>query len=420
MNNKRFVRIVAIVLAIIMLFGIVMIALTAIAGGTASARVTQTQIDNLRGERRELERQRNEIESEINAVEFERMAEIQRKEILDRRIMVTGLEIENINSSIEYFETLIREKEYEVFLAQTREDEQLDRFRSRVRSMEENGIITYLEIIFDATSFADMLARIDIVGDIMRADQEAYDDLTLAREDTEEARDALEEAMDELNAENDRLEEKETELYEQVGEASALIIQMEYDIETDRQLHAMLVEEEENLQRDINALVAEFERQQEAERQRLLAEQRNRQQGSAGGSENAPVSGTGEFTWPVPGHHSVSSPFGVRRHPIHGDLRQHNGIDIPAPHGTPVVASDSGQVITSSFNSVFGNFIVIAHGNNTTTLYAHLSSRGVSVGDTVSRGQQIGRIGSTGWSTGPHLHFEISVNGQRINPQSRL
>jgi len=415
MNNKKFVRIVAIVLAFLMLLSVIVIAIDALTDTRASARVTQGQIDELRREKRDLERQKREIQSKINTIEFERMTEILRKEVLDERIKLTGMEIENVNETIAYFNLLIREKEYEVFLAQSREDEQFERYRNRVRNMEENGIISYLEIIFDSTSFSDMLARIDFVADIMRADENAYNDLIEARNETEAAKDALEQTKEELDEEKLYLEEKERELYEQLEEAQALIQKMEEDLNTERLLRDQKAEDEARVQREINVAVAELARQQEAERQRRLREAARRASSTPSG---ASVTGTGELMWPVSGQ--ITSPFGVRRHPVFGDMRQHSGIDIAASHGTSVVAADSGTVITSTYNSSYGNYVVISHGNGMTTLYAHLSSRSVSQGATVSRGQQIGLIGSTGISTGPHLHFEVSVNGSRINPRLKL
>lgn len=414
MNNKRFVRIVAIVLAFLMFLSVAMIAISSLADATASARVTQSQIDELRGEKRDLERQRREIQSRINTIEFERLNEIGKKDLLDERIVLTGLEIDNINSIIDNYNILIREKEYEVFLAQGREEEQLQKYRNRVRDMEENGIISYLEIIFDSTSFSDMLARIDFVADIMRADENAYNDLQVARNETEAAKESLEQTKEEMDEEKVNLEEKEAELQEQLDEAHALILQMEASLDTESQLRDQVIADEARVQREINAAVQELARQQEAERQRRLREQ-NR---SSGGSTGVSVTGTGELMWPVGG--PITSHFGVRRHPVWGDMRQHNGIDIGANHGTTVVAADSGTVITSTHNSTYGNYIVISHGNGVATLYAHLSSRSVSVGTSVSKGQQIGLVGSTGISTGPHLHFEVSVNGVRINPLNRL
>jgi len=344
------------------------------------------------------------------------MTELTKKGVLDDRIMLTGLEIDNVNSIIAYYDILIREKEYEVYLAQGREDAQLQKYRNRVRDMEENGIISYLEIIFDSTSFSDMLARIDFVSDIMRADESAYVDLITARNETEAAKENLEMAKAEMDDEKAYLELKEAELFEQLEEAHALITKMENDIETEKQLRSMVIEEEARVQREINAKVEELRRQQEIERQRRLREQQRSSSGSSGGM-NA-VTGTGELMWPVGG--TVTSGFGVRRHPVFGDMRQHNGIDIHSSHGTSVVAADGGTVITSSYNSSYGNYIVISHGNGITTLYAHLSTRSVSTGTNVSKGQLVGLVGSTGISTGPHLHFEVTVNGSRVNPYSKL
>jgi murein DD-endopeptidase MepM/ murein hydrolase activator NlpD len=307
--------------------------------------------------------------------------------------------------------------EYEVIVAQNREDEQLARFRSRVRDMEENGFITYLEIIFDSTSFADLLARIDFVADIMRADENAYNALQEARAETEAAKAELEDTRAELYVEEENLEVKIAELEEQLNEANQLIYDMENDLESHRALHALVREEEDRVLREINAAVAELERQRERERQRRAAAARAAGNRNTAGGGTAVV-GTGEFVRPTAGR--VTSPFGMRRHPVHGDMRMHNGIDIGAPHGQAIVAADSGTVVTSQFNASYGNFIVISHGNGVSTLYAHLSTRQVSVGDTVTRGQRIGLVGSTGVSTGPHLHFEVIVNGTRVNPMRWL
>jgi len=416
MGNKRFVRIVAIVLAFLMLLSVVLIAVEVLANSSASARVTQGQIDDLRSRKRELEREKREIQSKINTIEFERMTEITKKGVLDQRIDLTGQEIDNVVSTISYFDLLIREKEYEVFLAQDRENEQFEKYRNRVRSMEENGIITYLEIIFDSTSFSDMLARIDFVADIMRSDENAYNNLINARSETEAAKAALEETRAEMDEEKAYLEIKEAELLEQLDEAHELILKMEEDIDTERQLRDLVISEEARVQREINAAEAELARQQELERQRRLREQQQRASGT--GAHSGSVTGTGQLMWPVGG--PVTSGFGVRRHPVFGDMRMHSGIDIGASHGATVVAADAGTVITSSYNSSYGNYVVVSHGNGITTLYAHLSSRSVGVGASVSKGQQVGLVGSTGISTGPHLHFEVMVNGSRVNPHSKL
>jgi len=133
---------------------------------------------------------------------------------------------------------------------------------------------------------------------------------------------------------------------------------------------------------------------------------------------NSKLTYSSGMIWPCPGYKTLTSYFGRRFHPVLKIYRSHNGIDIAAPSGANIIAAASGEVITSEYSSSYGNYIVINHGSGVTTLYAHMSVRGVSVGAKVSQGQSIGKVGSTGISTGPHLHFEVSVNGTRQDPQS--
>jgi len=404
--NKKVTRVIAIILAVVMLISIGFIVLDAVVA-TANTRSPREQINRLRSELQEYQRRKREVQANINAIDFATRSETARKNVLDDRIVLTGLEIDNIEATIGMYELLIIEQEAEVVRAQEREDAQFAAYRRRVRDMEENGAISYLEILFDSTSFADMLARIDFVSDIMRADEQIYFSLVRAREDTALAVKVLEETKDELEAEKELLEERQIELAYQVAEADAIIYALLQDRETEAAIYAEIAADEARILADIRRAEEELRRQE--------AEAAARRQ-----AQNI-VRGTGELRWPVPGHNRISSPFGTRMHPVFRVMRQHSGIDIPAPHGTNVIAADTGVVITSTFNSSFGNFIVISHGENRngdriTTLYAHLQSRAVSVGDRVERGQVIGRVGSTGVSTGPHLHFEVTVNGTRVNP----
>ena len=393
--NKRLVRVIAIVLALIIAGSVVFSILSTLSAG---ASVTQSQIDKLREERREIQRRRQEVQSRINAIEFEKLTEIAKKQVLDDRIIYTGYEIENISEMIEDYALLIEEKEVEVVVARENEQTHLLTYKGRVRSIEENGVISYLEILFNSSSFSDLLARIDFVGDIMKADEAMYYNLVAARSATEAAVRALELAKEEMEEEKAELEAKEAELLILIDEASAIIEKLNADIDTESQLHRQMAEEEERVQRQIAESVEQLRRQEAAARQRS-------------------VTGTGRYIWPVPSSSNVTSTFGTRMHPVHKVMRQHNGIDIGARHGANVIAADKGTVVTSTYNSSYGHYIVISHGSGATTLYAHLSSRRVSEGQAVEQGQVIGLIGSTGVSTGPHLHFEISVNGVRQDPQ---
>jgi murein DD-endopeptidase MepM/ murein hydrolase activator NlpD len=270
--------------------------------------------------------------------------------------------------------------------------------------MEENSAITYLAIVFDASSFSDLLARIDAIGDIMRADKLAYEELVTARQLTMEAKIALEESMAESEAQKEELVAKETELLSQIDQSLALIAEIEATLEAHNEMYDALDSEADKIQADINKKTEELRKQEAA--------------AAAAGRNNTAVKGTGTFQWPSPSCNIVTSKFGSRYHPIYKEVRIHQGIDVGAKYGSLVVAADSGKVITSAYSSSYGNYVVISHGDGITTLYAHLSQRLVAANATVTKGQNIGKVGSTGASTGPHLHFEISVNGSRKNPLS--
>ena len=392
--NKKTVRLIAIIMALVMAVSLIIGIVSSL---TADARVTQSQINKLREEREDIRRRKQEVQSRINEIEFEKLGAVAQKQVLDDRIILTGYEIENITETIEDLTLLIVEKEHEVEAAIVNEMNHLETYKERVRSMEENGVISYLEIIFNSGSFSDLLARIDFVGDIMKADETTYYALIDAREETKAAKVALEDTKEEMEEELELKIQKEAELVEQIEEASAIIKKLEEDIETETELRNEIALEEEIVQKEINEKVEQLRRQEAAARARAIV-------------------GTGRFIWPVPSSGNVTSGFGSRMHPVFRVVRQHNGIDIAAKHGANIVAADRGTVITSAYNSSYGHYVVVSHGNGMTTLYAHMSSRKASAGDTVDQGQVIGLIGSTGVSTGPHLHFEVSSGGSRQNP----
>ncbi len=237
------------------------------------------------------------------------------------------------------------------------------------------------------------MGRIDFVGEIMEFDENLYQQLEEAKEATVAAKDDLEDAKADQEDLKADLLVREDELNEQVSEADALLAEIESNLDSYTALYDEAEADEAAVQEQINQMVEELEKQ-----------------------EAGSVAGTGSFIWPTPSCYVVTSTYGMRLHPKYHVYKMHTGIDIGASYGSKVLAADSGKVLTSQYSSSYGNYIVISHGNGTTTLYAHLSSRKVSAGDTVTQGDLIGLVGSTGVSTGPHLHFEISVNGSRVNP----
>jgi murein DD-endopeptidase MepM/ murein hydrolase activator NlpD len=382
------IRFVAILMAAVMVLSVLYVAVSSF---TASA-VTQSQIDSLKQKKKEIEKKKAEIQSQINSLEYEQATALAKKEVLDDQIKYTQDEIDNITEQIDTYTNLIIVKEQEAQDAQVKEDAQWVKYKANIRMMEENGTISYIAVIFEADSFTDLLSRIDMVGSIMTYGENLYDELKAAKLATIEAKEQLELSKAEQEAEKVELQAKQSELDTQLAEASALLKKIDEDIQAAKDLYKQEAAEANSIQSDINKKIEELNKQTQT------------------------VKGTGTLVWPAPSCTIVTSQYGMRYHPVYGEYRMHTGIDIGAKYGTNIVAADSGTVITSKYSSSYGNYIVISHGNGVTTLYAHLSSRSVKEGASVTQGQTIGKCGSTGISTGAHLHFEVSVNGSRVNP----
>ena len=365
--------------------------LYAVVGSLTASAVTQAEIDALKNQQKEIATKKAEIQSQINSFEYQQATVLAKKSVLDDQISYTQEEIANLTEQIATYDLLIWDKQQEYYEMQQHEEAQLERFKTRLRIMEEHGTISYIAVILKANSYADLLSRIADVGEIMESDELLYEQLKQAKQDTLEAKQSLEESQQERQAEKDNMVLLQKELNVERSEADALLQEIEDNLETERDLYQQETAEYSAIQKEINQKVEELKKQQT-------------------------VTGTGTLIWPTPSSYKVTSEFGMRMHPIYHELRMHTGIDIGASYGTSVVASDGGTVITSKYSSSYGNYIVISHGNGYTTLYAHLSSRLAAAGDNVTQGQVIGKVGSTGASTGPHLHYEVSKDGKRVNP----
>ncbi len=386
--SKKVVRLIAIILAILMVMGV----LTAvIASRPAKATVTQSSINSKKAELEQIKQRKQEIKSELASVEYEQYTALAKKQVLDEQMTLTQEEIDIIDAQIAEYDVLITEKGEQLNEAIAEEDAQFKLYQERLRAMEENGTISYYSIFLGAADFSDFLSRVDFVSEIIEYDELVYDELLKAREATECAKAELEEARSEQEDMRAVQVEKQEELAAAIEEAAILIEQLEDDYATYEALYDEIAAEEYKVQQEVNKMVAEYERSQT-------------------------VKGTGTFIWPSAASRKVTSPYGTRLHPIFKTYRFHSGIDIGASYGSQVLAADGGTVTTAGYSSSYGNYVVIYHGNNMTTLYAHMSKLYVKKGDTVKQGSVIGLVGSTGNSTGPHLHFEIRKNGSTVNP----
>ena len=372
------------------------LAVTALTPGVGVLAVSQAQIDALEEQRDELKAQREEMQAGIDELEGQHADLMEQKTALDNQNEVYRQEIELIEEQVELYAALVEQKEREVEQATADENEQLANYRRHVRAMEENGRFSYLSILFGSRSLGELLSNLDMIGEIMEADQRSYEQYTAAREESERIQAEYELMLTDLGEKQAELEDEKAALEAQIEEAQQLIVELEEQLETDRAAYEEQLAKEQALESEIQNMIAELERQEAA---------------------NSIVS-TGTYIWPLPGY-SPGSAYGWRIHPIWGDMRFHAGEDIGAPSGTPILAADSGiaTVIPNNGNG-YGNYIMINHGGGRVTLYAHMSAFAVSNGATVTQGQVIGYVGSTGNSTGPHLHFEVRVNGATTDPKS--
>ncbi|WP_242961122.1 murein hydrolase activator EnvC family protein [Flavonifractor sp. An91] len=388
------VGVLAAVLALLMLLPMVSMIIS------SAGAVTQSEIDALKKEQEESQAKQDALKDQLADLEADQAAAQEKRQLLTEQLNAINAEIANIDAQISYYDGEIAQKEEERKEAEAREAEQYDLFCQRVRMMEEQGTVSYWSILFNAESFSDLLDRIADVDAVMAYDNEVMDQLIATREELERVQGELESARAEEQAAKEQQEAKKAEQQAKVAEAQALVDQINADTaEVNRQLDA-----ESAAASEIQAEIAQKQKQLEEERKQ----------------NNIVISSETGYLWPLPGYYRLSSLFGYRIHPITGVAHSHTGIDIPASGGTPILAAKSGQVVTSAYHYSYGNYVVIDHGNGNSTLYAHMSSRAVSESQMVTQGQVIGYVGTTGSSTGNHLHFEVRDNYTRVDPESKF
>ena len=412
-KRKIFIRVTCIILAGLMVLGL----LTAVFGSNAyaaSSSAIQAEIDELNSKKSDIQDRMDEIQSEIDSLDYEKATVLEKKELLDKKNTLAQQELDVIEEQIDIIDGLISNMQEDLALAQEEENTQREHWLARVRAMEEGSDLGYIEVIFNATSFSDLLTRIDLVNEVMVYDEELEEAYIEARKNVEE----LESQAEVLYAENEsargELEVKQAQLEADIEAATQLIIEMENNIEE----YNIALEEERQTQAEVEELIvkkeaelAEAKAAEEAARQAALAAAaaaaaaNGTSTGSGGGGGGTSSSGTW-MIWPSYTSY-ITSGYGYRVNPVSGVYKLHSGSDIGASYGSAIYAAASGTVILAGWNGGYGNCVMINHGNGYTTLYGHMSSIAVSDGQSVSQGQVIGYVGSTGNSTGPHLHFEV-------------
>lgn len=396
-QKKFFSAAIAALLTLVLAFGVL---------PAQAFAVTQAEIDELERKKEAIEEKVAEKQAVVDELEEQQASVLEQKRALDERNDYLYEQLSINAEQIALYNELIAQKAREVDAAKAKELEQLERYRKRVRAMEENGRADFLTMLLNANSLGEFLTAIDDIGEIMESDKMLEDAYIAARENTERVKAdyeaykaTLEEKKEELNAEKVKIEAE-------IAEAAQLIERIKEDLNMNSEELDELLKAQKDAEELIDQKIAELEEQKRREQEALAAAQAGQGGGEGGGATYGTVTGSGSFAWPCACTY-ITSVVGYRYHPISGEWKYHSGMDIGCQYGDSVWASDAGNVIIAGVNGGYGNCVMIDHNNGYYTLYGHLSSIGVSVGQSVSQGQYIGAVGSTGVSTGPHLHFEI-------------
>lgn len=353
------------------------------------------QKSDLESKNQQTQSEINEIKERIKKAEESKSPYLEKKKELDTKLNEANAELSRLTNQVNSIQSDINAKQADIDWLDGEESKSREIFKERMRALYEDNKMSYIDILFDSGSISDFFNRLEIIKQLADYDNEIIESIVFSKEKIAEAKAVLDE-------QKSRVEVVRTEAQAARDKVNAL------EIENQQVLDA--------INSDISAAKAEqAAKEKEAANIQNQIKKLLEQQNNSGTTLTYSSKG---MVWPCPGYKTLTSQFGRRFHPVLKIYRSHNGIDIAANSGANVIAAADGVVITSQYSSSYGNYIVINHGSGVTTLYAHMSSRGVSVGANVKAGQSIGKVGSTGISTGPHLHFEVSVNGTRQDPES--
>lgn len=378
----------------------------------SKGQYTNDYIEQSEASKSEAEKQKKELKSNLTDIKSMLASLEKAKADLAGYIEELDEDLDDINEKIEALEQLITDKEFEIEttkieLAEAEEvrAKQYATMKKRVKFMYEKGNSSYLEMLTSARSFVDFLNKAEFIGRLSAYDRRMLDDFIASENEVRDTKAKLEEQEVDLKETKEAVE-AEKEAFETLIESKQEeIVSYESDIDNKEEAIA----EYEAMIAEQDAVIKEIEKAIEAERQRLIEE-----------NEVVRNYDGGVFAWPAPSYTRISDDYGNRIHPTLKTQQFHNGVDMAAPSGSPILAAYDGKVIAASYSATMGNYIMIDHGDNVITIYMHASSLGVSEGQEVSRGQQIGKVGSTGRSTGPHLHFSVRKNGSYVSPWGYL
>lgn len=411
---KNIKRAVALILAVLLTVSVLFVAIPYIASAAETSTEIRDKISELEKDAKELEDKRDKLNAEIEATKNQSLTTIQKKTQLDQQIEISQLEIQNLNDQIREYNLLLADTQAKLDAGLAQQEELNQKYKARVRAMEENGSISYWSILFKARSISDLIDRIAMIGEIAAADKKMMKQMQESNAAVAALMAEVEADRAKLQTKSGELEKKNAQLLTQRADADKLLKDLVNQANTLEGSYKILEEEEDRIRKMIMEEQARYEKVLEEEKRKAL-EEANKNNAAGTGTTN-PV-----FSSPLPkGSARVTDAYGYRIHPIYGYYAMHHGVDLAANHGTPVYAIAAGYVTIASYTSANGNYVSLAHGNGYGSIYCHLDRYTVKVGDFVVEGEIIGYVGSTGWATGPHLHFEIHKDGTSVNPMQYI
>lgn len=411
-NRKLWVSILAGVLAVIMVLGLVAGVLPGLVNAKSVSEL-QSQVDELNKQHKELEKEISKLEGKLSSNLDSMEKIVAQKNTIDQEIFLLYSQMANLNEQIAAYSRLIADKQDELDAAQERLDALNKKNKERIRAMEEDGGLNYWSVLFKANDFADLLDRINMIEEIAASDQRRLKEMSDTAKEVAEAKQTLEEKRVELEQSKTKLEESQKKQEEKRAEADKLLAKL---VATGEEYQKLLDKAEAEASKVDDKLDDAKDDLKDAKYQQWLST--SVPSNSSSGSSSNTVGGK---TWLRPCKFTrVSSPFGWRIHPIYGDRRFHYGIDLSASQGTPIVATRAGVVTRAYYSSSGGYTVEIDHQDGYSSKYLHQTHYIVSAGQKVSAGQVIGYVGSTGASTGPHLHFSILYKGEHVNPANYI
>ena len=353
-----------------------------------------TDIDYLNQERESLEKEISTKESIISYNEEEMSSMLVEIEQLSQQIADKENEVEELLIKAKEINKYVESTQEKLDVAQEEYDTQKEILDDRLVAMYKMGKVEYIDVLLNSDSLSAFLSNYYLISKIVKADSDLLDE--------------VKEKRDSILALEETLKSYQSELDYNIDEAT----------KTKVSLTNMKVLKD-NKVATLNKEDLEYHNQIEEYRNQIAALEARIKLLVAANASGTPYVG-GDFVWPVPGYNKITSKFGMRTHPITGVYKLHTGTDIGAPTGADFVASNKGIVIAAEYNTAYGNYVMIDHGGGIQTLYAHGSQIVVSVGQEVSAGDVVLKIGSTGYATGPHAHFEVRINGTPVEPLTYL